>query len=70
MTVHQIRPQRQQRGEIERHLERRGGNICIITTTPDGVRTTDILTPEEALEWSDQIRDMAADELIRRDAKR
>jgi hypothetical protein len=66
MTVHQIRPQRQQRGEIARHLEIHGDKIHIVCVTPDNVRTVDILTAEQAGEWADELRDAAADVLARR----
>jgi hypothetical protein len=61
VTIHKLNQQRQQRGEIERHLEIHGDKIHIVTVTPDRVRTVDILTAEQACEWSDELRDAAAE---------
>jgi hypothetical protein len=53
--------QRQQRGETLREFDVRAGQVRLVTTTPDGARITEILTPDEAREWAEDLIEAAAD---------
>lgn len=62
-TLHHLsrHRQRQQRGESLREVETYIGQIRIVTTTPDGSRITEILTPDEAREMAEDLMEAAAD---------
>lgn len=60
---------RQVRGETLREVTARDGVVEIVTTCPDGAVIRELLTPDEAAEWADDIRDAAADALMRGDGQ-
>lgn len=63
------RAERQQPGEHLRTVTARAGSVELRTECTDGTIIQEFLTPEQAAEWADLVRDAAADALMRGDGQ-
>lgn len=62
MTVTSLSDRRRQvHGEVLRTIEAQRGVVRVVTETPDGAVITEMLTPEEAREWAEELIEAARD---------